>query len=82
MLIPPAVALEPSALSHPGAKTRISEAITAGWLVVQAPSPRPNPPPLSLDAGEIEAINLALTVRADVLLMDEKRGREAADVSV
>ena len=31
-----------------------------------------------LDVGETEAIALALATEADVLLMDEKRGREAA----
>jgi hypothetical protein len=76
--IPPAVAQELSALSHPAAKGRITAALAEGWLVVEKPPPTPPPLPFPLDAGETEAIALALAVRADVLLMDEKRGREAA----
>jgi uncharacterized protein len=34
--------------------------------------------PIPLDAGETGAIALALHLRASVLLLDEKRGREAA----
>jgi hypothetical protein len=45
---------------------------------VQVRSARPPRLAFSLAAGETEVIALALTVQADVLLMDEKRGREAA----
>ncbi len=78
VLIPPAVAQELSALSHPGAKASITAALADGWLVVEKPSVLSLSLPIPLDAGESEAIALALTIRADVLLMDEKRGRQAA----
>jgi uncharacterized protein len=78
VLIPPAVARELSAVSHPGAKARIADALTTGCLLVQAPSGLPPKMSVPLDPGETEAIALALEERADVLLMDEKRRREAA----
>ncbi len=48
-----------------------------GWRRVTIP---PSVPalPIPLDAGETEAIALALHLKVDVLLLDGKRGREAA----
>jgi uncharacterized protein len=76
--IPPAVAKELSALSHPAAMDRIAAALAEGWLAVESPSGSSPNLPFPLNAGETEAIALALAVQADVLLMDERRGRQAA----
>jgi uncharacterized protein len=76
--IPPAVADELSRLSHADARTRLDAARSEGWLVVEklsGPLPQLSSP---LDRGEHEAIALALILRANVLLMDEKLGRAVA----
>jgi hypothetical protein len=76
--IPPAVAQELSALSHPVAQVRLQAALDEGWLIIENPGAVRPALPFRLHSGETEAIALALAVKADVLLMDEKRGREAA----
>jgi predicted nucleic acid-binding protein len=77
--IPTAVADELSALSHLAGSQRIKAALNEHWLLVE-PLARAALPrhAIQLDPGETAAITLALQIKADVLLMDEKRGREAA----
>lgn len=77
--IPPAVAVELAALSHPGGRKCIQAALADRWLMVEALHPAATPQlPFPLDLGETAAIALARQFKADVLLIDEKRGREAA----
>jgi hypothetical protein len=77
--IPTAVATELAALTHTAGKQRVEAALSEGWLVVESPGDHPPlPSPISLDPGETAAITLAFHTKADVLLMDERRGREAA----
>jgi predicted nucleic acid-binding protein len=55
----------------------------APWLEVKAPGDEALTQRLreSLDAGEAEAIAVALEQQADRLLMDERRGRKIASAS-
>jgi hypothetical protein len=76
--IPPRVSQELARLSHAAGRANITAALAEGWLVVEVPSITSLQLPFRLDPGEEEAIALAVGVRADVLLMDEKRGRAAA----
>jgi predicted nucleic acid-binding protein len=47
------------------------------WLDVR-PSPEIDPGLLQLDSGEREVIALALSAGADLVLLDERKGRQAA----
>ena len=60
---------------------QIADLERAHWLVVDARrlnTVAVNQLPLSLDAGETEAIALSIAKRADLLIMDELGGRKAA----
>jgi predicted nucleic acid-binding protein len=48
------------------------------WIAVAAASPQPDPDLEHLDEGEKAAISLALKIRADLLLMDDRAGVRGA----
>jgi predicted nucleic acid-binding protein len=76
VLIPPSVFAE---LQHGRTPTPVRDWIEArpSWLRVRAP--KTLDPSLDADAGEVEAICLAREVGATALLMDDKKGRIAAE---
>lgn len=75
VLIPEAVHRE---LQSTGAPDPIKRFLAeADWLEVRA-SPESAPALRHLDSGEREAISLALSIGADSVLLDERKGRQAA----
>src|SRR5207244_5984193 len=75
VFIPPAVAAE---LSHSGTPRSVREWLSAkpAWLNIRAPAQID--PTLDFDdAGEREAISLALELKADYLLADDRKARRA-----
>jgi predicted nucleic acid-binding protein len=80
VVIPGAVHEELQALARPGGRQRLGEALREGWIVVEdVPSPEEVATFLnSLDLGQAKALALALQSSADILLMDERKGRVLA----
>lgn len=78
VLVPPAVHREVMCADPnvPGV-TALRAAFAAGWLRVRAVGHAAAVARLAeaLDAGEAEALALAIEARADLLLVDERRGR-------
>ncbi len=81
VLVPPAVWAETLAGGRvfPKLMPQFLAAVSEGWIKL-APSPQTVVPEglAELDAGEREAIHLATTLKADLLMMDERLGRNAA----
>jgi predicted nucleic acid-binding protein len=80
ILIPGAVCAECEQLANPPARNAIQQAIDAGWLLV---TPVANVELVKsllshLHEGESEAIALAMEMKADLVLIDEREGRRIA----
>lgn len=75
--IPPAVVEE---MSHPRAPevVRVWAASLPAWAVVAAPSRIDPGLPANLHRGEVEALSLALELRPDWVLLDDRAARRAA----
>jgi uncharacterized protein len=78
--MPAKVAHELEALRDPAAQAMLASALDAGWLIeIPLPDSAPYPDALrGLDAGETEALRLAIAISADAVLIDEKEGRQRA----
>lgn len=65
---------------HPRAPAELRAMVTAmpEWLVVQEPQQMEEALTRHLDAGEAAAISLASELQANLILMDEKKGRQHA----
>lgn len=76
VIIPPAVAAE---LTHSATPKVVRDWVAAGpdWLTIRAP--KQIDPSLEIaDLGEVEAISLALEIKADYLLADDRKARRIA----
>ena len=78
--IPEAVRAELARLEHPGGRQAIDQAYAEGWIRIQrlTSSDLSGVLSSSLDAGEAEAIALAIESRANLLVIDETAGRAMA----
>jgi predicted nucleic acid-binding protein len=74
----------PSSVAHELNRSRtpdlVREWILAppSWLEIVSPPPPPVPLAADLDEGERDAISLALDLKADLVLMDDREGVEEA----
>jgi predicted nucleic acid-binding protein len=68
-------------LTHPKSPAEVIDWISRpnAWLEVRMVTTVASPQLMQLDAGEREAIQLALETGADALLMDETEGRQIAE---
>jgi predicted nucleic acid-binding protein len=78
--IPPEVWNETTAIPKKFGGEEVRRARTEGWLVVQSPQTLEKvlALPFSLQAGETEALALALELPGSLLLVDDAQGRRAA----
>jgi len=76
VVVPPAVVSE---LAHPRSPLAFRDwmASPPSWLIVQSPS-LIDPSLASIGLGELEAISLAIELKADLLLVDDRKARHIA----
>ncbi len=79
--IPGAVRAELDQLSRAAAKKEVQQALRDGWIKPRALGDEKlaRVLKLTLDPGEAETIALALEISADLVLLDERGGRSAAE---